>query len=211
VHRHITRVDVTLPEDWLPWAPRGGTDAIDQLLTAIGATGSDRARGARELHDVERSLVPGVRYAAVGAWAPGRSGTGRVVLATVVVEHLAGTRPTIDPVGDHLHRTRRAITYGTSRGRIRYHGTAIAVLGGLPAVRTRRSLPAGLPAGPAGVPTAATLLGPAREEVLYSVFPDDSLDAVELRIGSTDEAGLDLAEGCVEALAAGIVVRLDAR
>jgi hypothetical protein len=43
------------------------------------------------------------------------------------------------------------------------------------------------------------------------VFPDDSLDAVELRIGSTDEAGLDLAEGCVEALAAGIVVRLDAR
>lgn len=206
--RHITGLDVTLPAQWVAWRPQDGSAEADRVLTELGATGVDEARGRRELTETAGSLVPGVGYAAVAAWAPSTARGRRTVLATVVVEQLAGTETTTDPAGQHLRRTRRAMSYGVGRGRITFHEAALVLVGGSPAVRTRRTVPAGRPAGQTGVRTADALLGPAREEVLLTLFPPGSQDAVELRLGSSTAAGLDLAEDQVPLLAAGLAVRL---
>jgi hypothetical protein len=144
----------------------------------------------------------------VAAWAPSTARGRRTVLATVVVEQLAGTDATVDPAGQHLRRTRRAMAYGVDRGRVTFHAAGLALIGENPTVRTRRTLPAGRPAGQIGVPTADALLGPAREEVLLTMFPPGSRDAVELRLGSSTVAGLTLAEDQAPLLAAGLTVRL---
>jgi hypothetical protein len=120
------------------------------------------ARLRSALVAVDRAVVEqNARHVRAGVWVPDPSGD---VVGGLACELLVEAQAVDDPPSTHLRRIRRKI-YRTRRAatRLSYHGVDVREVPAGSAVVTQRSL------------------GVQRHEVIWTVFPPGSTQAVELR------------------------------
>ncbi|MFF1530760.1 hypothetical protein [Cellulomonas sp. NPDC058312] len=162
MNTHISSIDLQLPERWCGWRP--GDVARIARRAAAGLTRSPvaDARLRSALVAVDRAVVEqNARHVRAGVWVPDPSGD---VVGGLACELLVEAQAVDDPPSTHLRRIRRKI-YRTRRAatRLSYHGVDVREVPAGSAVVTQRSL------------------GVQRHEVIWTVFPPGSTQAVELR------------------------------
>lgn len=158
----ISRIDLRLPERWRGWRP-GDAPRVAQRFAAELTTGPVAAARLRSaLEAVDRAVVgQNARHVRAGAWVPEPTGD---VVAGLACEILAEVPADPAAAAAHLHRLRRKIARSQrSATRITYHAASLREVPAGDAVVTLRSH------------------GVLRHEVIWTVFPPDATEAVELR------------------------------
>ncbi|HEY0186580.1 MAG TPA: hypothetical protein VGC67_03750 [Cellulomonas sp.] len=205
--RRISAIDLPLPPGWVAWRPRGGNDEADRIARTVGTTPAARVRSRQEVLDTERSLVTGVAYRHAAAWVP--AGRRPEAVATVVVELLAGSQTDSEPSRLHLRRVRRQIRFNRQNtSSVLYRDAVRTEIGGIAAVLTRRTVPAGMSVTLPGPREHIPLGRRMREELLCTLFPAGAMDGIELRFGSADPDRLSSATAQAASLAASMTIQL---
>ncbi|GEL47661.1 hypothetical protein CHO01_27770 [Cellulomonas hominis] len=162
MNRQIARIDLRLPDRWCGWRPGEGLRAARQAAAdlASGPVAENRLRSALEAID-RAVLAQNSRHVRVGAWVPDGSGD---VAAGLACELLAEAPDGPDAAEAYLGRVQRKI-YRSRRTatRVTYHTAGLREVAAGRAVVTLRSH------------------GVVRHEVIWTVFPPGSVEAVELR------------------------------
>lgn len=162
MNRQISRIDLRLPERWCGWRPGEGPRAARQAASdlAVGPVAENRLRSALEA--IDRAVVAlNSRHVRVGAWVPDGSGD---VVAGLACELLAEAPDGPDAAEAYLGRVQRKI-YRSRRTatRVTYHTASLREVAAGRAVVTLRSH------------------GVIRHDVIWTVFPPGSVEAIELR------------------------------
>ncbi|GIG38085.1 hypothetical protein [Cellulomonas pakistanensis] len=158
----ISRIDLRLPPRWCGWRPGDAPRVAQRFATDLtsGPVAAARLRSAIEA--VDRAVVGHhSRHVRAGAWVPEPSGD---VVAGLACELLAEVPDGPGAAASYLHRVRRKIYRSrTQTTRYAYHATSLREVPAGDAVVTLRSH------------------GVLRHEVIWTVLPPGSAEAVELR------------------------------
>lgn len=158
----ISRIDLRLPERWCGWRP-GDAPRVAQRFAADLTTGPVAAARLRSaLEAVDRAVVGlHARHVRAAAWVPEPTGD---VVAGLACEILAEVPAGPDAAAAYLHRVQRKIARSRRvTTRVTYHTASLRELPAGDAVVTLRSH------------------GVLRHEVIWTVFPPEAGEAVELR------------------------------
>lgn len=188
---HISRIDLRLPERWCGWRPGEAPRVARRIAADLTSGPVAAARLHAAIRAVDRLVVEcRTRHVRAGAWVPERSGD---VVAGLACELLADVADGRDPALAHLRRVRNAAARcRRTPTRLSYHAVS------------RRTLPAG--------DAVVTLRshGVLRHEVIWTVFPPGTSEAVELRFDTRTAERYQEVVAHAEAIAESLVVGLTA-
>lgn len=165
----ISSIDLRLPERWCGWRPGDVARITRHAAAGLTRTPVAHARLRSALAAVDRAVVDlNARHLRAGVWVPEPSGD---VVAGLACELLVEAQAVDDPPATHLRRIRRKI-YRSRLGatRLSYHGVDVHEVPAGNAVVTQRSH------------------GVQRHDVIWTVFPPGSTQAVELRFDTRSKA-----------------------
>lgn len=162
MNRHISRIDLRVPDRWCSWRPGDGPRAARRAAAELAGTPLAVTRLRAALEAVDRAVVGHhSRHVRAGAWVPEPTGD---VVAGLACELLAEAPEGPDAALAFLGRVQRKI-YRSRRVPTRtvYHAVDL------------REVPAGY--------AVVTLRshGSSRHEVAWTVFPPGAIEAVDLR------------------------------
>jgi hypothetical protein len=176
MNRHISRIDLRLPDRWCGWRPGDGPRVARRAAAELAGTPVAATRLRAALEAVDRAVVGHhSRHVRAGAWVPEPTGD---VVAGLACELLAEAPDGPDAAVSYLGRVQRKI-YRARRlpARTVYHSADLREVPAGHAVVTLRSH------------------GSTRHEVAWTVFPPGAIEAVELRF---DTRSLQRYPGLVE-------------